>query len=289
MIYTYQASVAGPYHIKHGIPCQDACYVAYGSDGIVVAAVADGLGSELHSDVGATIASEIAVNHCAENIAVGMMKEEVLAVIKESFERAYKAVVAVARAEAVPAEIYPEDEYDCTLCLAVFHGTKLYYGQSGDSGMIARLVNGAYVRVTEQQRDAYGRVYPLAFGDTYWKFNSLDGDVSSVMLMTDGLWEELCPASLTGNGTSAVDEAMAKQYLNLDNVKKQDLPVLENMVKSYLEKYPEEFIDDDKTLVVMFHEKRTSPIYDKLYQVTTDFLCKALDWKRSLFSKEVQK
>ena len=42
----YKVNIPGPYHIKNGIPCQDAYCIRETPDGVIVAAVADGLGSE---------------------------------------------------------------------------------------------------------------------------------------------------------------------------------------------------------------------------------------------------
>jgi len=292
MIYTYQACMAGPYHMEHDIPCQDACQVKKNGD-IVVAAVADGLGSELHSDVGAAVASQVATEHCAEKIAAGMMKEEVLAVIKESFELAYEAVVTVARSKAEPEEEYPEDEYDCTLCLAVYDGTTLYYGQSGDSGMVARMKDGSYVKVTEQQRDGWGRVFSLCFGEDEWMIDQLEGEVDAVMLMTDGVWEELCM-----EGAPDVNEELAKQFLDFGEITEEERSQLEEKANEYLKHYPRNLIDDDKTVVVLFREPdaskttgrnakdRTSSIYDALCNMVAKWLNRAFDLKSEVMKKE---
>ena len=50
MILQYKASVAGPYHIKNDIPCQDSCAVKETED-FMIGVVADGVGSQIHSEV----------------------------------------------------------------------------------------------------------------------------------------------------------------------------------------------------------------------------------------------
>ena len=73
--------------------------------------------------------------------------------------------------ESVAAENGHElDQYDTTLSLVVFIGDRLYYGHSGDSGIIAMNTEGIYEKVTDQQRDSDGRVFPLYFGEDKWVF-----------------------------------------------------------------------------------------------------------------------
>ena len=51
MIISYKANMAGPYHIEAGLPCQDSFAIKKGNGSYIIAAVADGLGSELYSDI----------------------------------------------------------------------------------------------------------------------------------------------------------------------------------------------------------------------------------------------
>ena len=69
----YKVNLPGPYHIKKGIPCQDAYCIREAPDGVIVAAVADGLGSEAHSDKGAKIASNSVVTYCKQNYKLQMV------------------------------------------------------------------------------------------------------------------------------------------------------------------------------------------------------------------------
>lgn len=59
------ASVAGASHVRDGLPCQDA-FRFEETDGALVVAVADGLGSAARSDLGAVAATEAAVARAAE-------------------------------------------------------------------------------------------------------------------------------------------------------------------------------------------------------------------------------
>ena len=38
-------------------------------------------------------------------------------------------------------------------------------------------------------------------GEEYWEFGRVNGNVVSVMLMTDGVWEQACPQFLGWNSS----------------------------------------------------------------------------------------
>jgi serine/threonine protein phosphatase PrpC len=63
------ASVCGASHEKTGQPCQDAHHWAALPDGTVLAAVADGAGSAALSEIGATVATQTAVQFLATALA----------------------------------------------------------------------------------------------------------------------------------------------------------------------------------------------------------------------------
>ena len=165
MILHFKANMAGPYHIEHGIVCQDSYAVREGKNGEIIAAVADGLGSELYSDVGSLVGVDRAVEYCAEKLTPDMSVDEIKKMISNSFVHAYAAIL-----ERAEEDKQDSDQYDTTMCLAVYDGERVVYGQSGDSGMIAVLESGEYVQLTQQQRDAEGCVYPLCSGPEFWRF-----------------------------------------------------------------------------------------------------------------------
>ena len=147
----YKVNIPGPYHITNGIPCQDAYCIRETPDGVIVAAVADGLGSEKHSDKGAKIASSFVVTFCKENYKPDMTEHEVISLLKRAYTKAYAKVEKAALDEGNDV-----DQYDCTLCTVIYDGKTLYYGQSGDSGLIVGSNDGGYYKITEQQRDEDG-------------------------------------------------------------------------------------------------------------------------------------
>ena len=68
MIYAYGITQQGTYHVKKGIVCQDAHRFIKCGDSYGIAAVADGLGSEEHSDIASQLAVALSTEYCAEHI-----------------------------------------------------------------------------------------------------------------------------------------------------------------------------------------------------------------------------
>jgi serine/threonine protein phosphatase PrpC len=159
MIYSYGVSAQGTYHVKNNnIPCQDYHHIVKCGNDLVVAAVADGLGSVKYSDVGSKIAATVSVKYCAKNIVDLSDTDAILGVIKQSFVLAQHSIEKKAKENG-----HSINDYDTTLTLAIMREDTLFYGHSGDSGMIALTVEGLYEQVTTQQRDEDGCVFPLFF------------------------------------------------------------------------------------------------------------------------------
>ena len=187
MIYSYGVTLPGTYHVKNDIVCQDAHSIVKCGDDFVIAAVADGLGSETHSDIASKIAAELSTEYCRQNLTQESNADEILSVISMSFANAQRAIE-----EEAESNNHDINQYDTTLSLAVLINETLYYGHSGDGGIVALTTEGRYEKVTEQQRDAEGYVFPLFFEDM-WVFEQYDRKVCSVFLATDGIYETLFP------------------------------------------------------------------------------------------------
>lgn len=257
----YTANMVGPYHLDNDIPCQDSYFVSQKENGVICAACADGLGSELFSDVGSRIASKVAVEYCAEHYVNGQTFEEVKRIMNNAYVYAYKAVLEEAQNTGNPC-----DEYDTTLCLVIYDNCHVYYGQSGDSGIVALLQSGEYVPVTAQQRDEDGYVFPLCSGPNKWVFGEVEGRVSSVMLMTDGVWEQICPHILH-NRENKVNVALASKFMDRRETGLKTIRALEEAAYQYLKDYPRRLLDDDKTIVVIYNPfKPAKKMPDEYYR-----------------------
>ena len=165
MLYHYGITQTGGYHLANGTVCQDAHDYRKLGDRLAIAAVADGVGSEEHSDIASKTAVQTAITHCAERISTDTPENEILGVLEESFEKALAAVNETAKRNG-----HSEDQYDTTLVLAVYREGRVWFGVSGDSGIIVQKSDGSYEALAEMRRDEDGCVFPLAFGKDMWEF-----------------------------------------------------------------------------------------------------------------------
>ncbi len=275
MVYSYGFSQTGLAHEKNGTVCQDAHSIDTKKNGICIAAVADGLGSEAHSDISSQMVSMKAVEYCAEKITPDM-SDEVLDIIKESFEYSWNLV-----------EKYVEDnhedilQYDTTLSLCVLINGRLYFGHSGDGGIIAMTDEGKFVPLTKQQRDEDGHVFPLCFGPEYWFFNKADYKVVSVLLATDGIYELFFPIYIRGREISSYN-ALIKFFIDpypfvLSEVNNEELI---NKRKDYLLNLPEDVVSDDKTIVVLIDGDIPYKLQDDSYYSEPNWEELITEWRQ---------
>lgn len=174
-------------HIETGDPCQDAFLFARCGRYIVFGG-SDGVGSRRHSERGSRLAVASSVLYVASHLTADMTASEVEDAIRSSFSVAYHAVAELARRNGE----HPR-ELDATLCVSVWDGKRLSWGNAGDSGIVAVLTTGGYVQVTHQQHDANGGMLPLRFGPDTWEFGTVAEPVAVALIATDGLFECLCP------------------------------------------------------------------------------------------------
>lgn len=200
----------GVAHRCYGTRCQDAHMirrvktVAVWKDGgkrdrllpgkeYVVAAVADGLGSEAHSDIGAHAAVNTAVSTMCELIGTWCATgDSALAIsmprfLEQAMIKANNAVVKKAASMELPA-----NEFDATLAIAVYDGDQLFYGSAGDSGVIVKTDSG-FELVTHPSRVGESGVFPLYCRDKWEIGASASGHVEGFLLATDGILELLVP------------------------------------------------------------------------------------------------
>lgn len=238
----------GVAHRCYGTRCQDAHMirrvkqVAIWKDGgkrdrllpgkeYVVAAVADGLGSEAHSDIGANAAVNTAVSTMCELIGTWCATgDSALAIsmprfLEQAMIRANNAVVKKAASMELPA-----NEFDATLAIAVYDGDQLFYGSAGDSGLIAK-TDAGFELVTHPSREGEASTYPLYCKDK-WEIGVFGRHVQGFLLATDGVLELLVPqfnneklkekgvhlfmgAGYKSVGASDIDAALEKRVENV--------------------------------------------------------------------------
>lgn len=197
--FIYGHSIRGKSHIRKNIVCQDAHkYIELGN-GWVVAAVADGVGVAEKADIGSKIAVEIAVAFAADNMPLSYRENGIKRAIYLAFNAALKKIIQKADADNESLE-----KYDTTLSLVVFNGVCLYYGHSGDGGIFGLTVYGDYVEITTPHKGSDGlSVIPLRMGEDTWTIDAYREELTSVLLVTDGVRDAIKPFTL-GNGEKDV-------------------------------------------------------------------------------------
>jgi len=282
MIYAYGVSCPGAYHIKNNIVCQDSHQIVLCGKNIAIVAVADGLGSAVHSDVGSEIAASVSTEHCRQHIVKSSKAPQVLEIIRAAFAAALWAVEKKATESGQPHELY-----DTTLTLAVLIRDTLYYGHSGDGGIIALTTKGRYEQVTVQQRDEQGLVFPLYFADK-WEFAQYKNKVSAVLLATDGIWETFFPVYIK-NAPINIRVTLAQFFMDKSSLRIDKLgrEAVEARMTEVMDKIPEEKVNDDKTLVVAINASVRTKCQPKEYYREPDWaeLKKKYDeeWRREAY------
>ena len=273
MIYSYGTTQQGAYHVKTGTPCQDAHLFRKINDRFSVGAVADGLGSQQFTDVASALAVETAVESCAEKIDELTEPEEILSVIRESFSQALRTIE-----ERAEADGNPPDQYDTTLTLAVYREGTVYFGHSGDSGIVVQNIDGTYEPITEQQRDENGCVFPLSFGESYWVFGTKE-NVASVLLATDGIYETLFPYLLCGEDVN-IYVALANFLMSNESLgfTPENSDEISKKMSAFIANIPGEQVSDDKTALVMLDDSVAAARQPEEYYQVPDWA--ALKQKR---------
>lgn len=206
MLIHYEASVAGARHELQGCGNREHCCVqvvepprAFGAAGdggpdgggsvidaaprqAIAAAVAGGMPSMILSDEGAHLASEAAVDAATEAYRRGELVPGDASALKGVFERALRAVADVA-VDQPAADI---TSFACTLCLVVWDGVRVWYGNAGDSGAIAVDFLGDPFALTHMHCGPLSsRPFPLH--DSYhWEFGYRTS-AESVLVATGGM------------------------------------------------------------------------------------------------------
>ena len=214
----------------------------------IVAAVADGVSSMILSGEGAHLASEAAVDAAAEAFVRGELVPGDASALKGVYEHALRAV-ADAAANEPAADIA---SFACTLCVVVWDGARVWYGNAGDSGAIAVDAAGAPFALTHLHRGPLScQVFPLH--DTYhWEFGFAAG-AAGVLMATDGMlekfatWEPGSYSAPTDFNREAIDLFMAC------DIDADDVPALCGGAADYLRALPATCVDDDKTVVALIN------------------------------------
>lgn len=180
-------SIAGTSHQKKGLPCQDAHHWQLHSDGVLVAAVADGAGSAAISEVGADIAVGKAVETILQLDLLPSLEDEAgwKSLLIQALEAAKVSVEAEADTRQVPAR-----ELASTLLIAVAADELVVTAQIGDGAIVISDKQDKIVALTTPQSGEYINqttflVSPNAL-DTA-QINIWQGNIANLAMFSDGL------------------------------------------------------------------------------------------------------
>ena len=218
-LLSYYASVPGTTHVALGLPDQDAFALSHlrggwtsasvNCDGKVldpvrggeflIAAVADGLGSKEHPEIGACEAASTAV--AALSLAVATRRDLSEIDDLELYGTLHTALMAV---ERKAAELSVDAEaLATTLAVVAWDGERAVYAVAGDSGFVGRMGDGSYRCLGEMARaGSRTSVYPLS-ACTRWQVGKADG-IDAIVAATDGMLEQLWPGYMTSTEAGGV-------------------------------------------------------------------------------------
>jgi hypothetical protein len=243
--------------------CQDNFAECITDEGIAIGVVADGLGSAAHSDEASKLASFVAMTYLSAHLVESHPSiETVFAALKNAYSCAKESVEMLAR-------ISNYNLYDCdtTLATAVLIDDTLFFGQSGDSGIIALQADGHYAKITEEQNDDYGRVYPLSFGEDWWVFGKHPEPVVSALVTSDGFLGFVCNPLLEDYSEGLYIPAL--HHLMDYSAEKTDITNEDGDARlaNYVDSLPNDMTNnDDVTLVVLVGNTNAIHLDSTYYQ-----------------------
>lgn len=277
MLIHYEASVASARHEIQGCGNREHCCVqvvepprAFGTAGDggpggggsatdaaprqeIVAAVAGGMPSMILGGEGAHLASEAAVDAAAEAYRRGELVPGDASALKGVFERALRAVADVA-VDQPAADI---TSFACTLCLVVWDGVRVWYGNAGDSGAVGVNPMGDPFALTYMHCGPLSS-QPFPLHDSYhWEFG-YRGDAESVLVATSGMLGQFAEWEPGSYGSPKAYDRELIDLLTNRNIDVDDLPAMNIAAAKYLNELPATRVDGDKTVVVLINSEKSS-------------------------------
>lgn len=240
------ASVQGTSHLKIALPCQDAYAYKALNDSILVAAVADGLGSAASAQVGAQLAVASAVAYMEQEIVRTLPCDEAawVQLTRDCFQSARASL----EAEAQKSQAALRD-YSTTLLLAVLAGDWLVTGHVGDGAAVAWLEDRGLAMVSLPKNDEYVNVtYPLTMPDMdrVAEFKAGLTKVKALALMSDGM-QHVSIHTADNTPHSPFFEPLFRQLPGVKDMLKASQNLAEFMASGPINAHT----DDDKTLVLI--------------------------------------
>ena len=198
-------------HEADNMPVQDSFAALRLDNGWIALIVADGVGSEPRSDIGAQLAVTTVANHLNRFWGAQASDEAVHAMLHAAYQAACGAIWQRAKADNAPLH-----EYSTTLHTALFDDGRVYMMHAGDGGIAIMDENGAFRALTKPMKDTDGEaVVPLQAGPEKWQFSVSETYAQCVLVATDGFWDKLCPGVLRAYGyEGGMDRSIAAYFMS---------------------------------------------------------------------------
>lgn len=242
--YAY-ASVVGTSHQRLQTPCQDASYVMLHGNKIIIA-VADGLGSAAHSEVGADIACRVATDSMSKAFQ-SHATTDMQSLCTAAFTDARNAIMA----EAIAQEKQLRD-FACTLLLVIIDDTQWVVQHIGDGAVVGFLSDGTIKTMSAPDNGEFiNSTYPLTSTDylAQLRFTTQQEQLSGVAVLSDGV-QPMCINYKTGAAFPGFFTPLVTWLRNLAQPSAAN-EILQKMLNS--EQFRQKS-DDDMTLVLAIRE-----------------------------------
>lgn len=260
MIKGYCESKIGKSHLLKNQLLQDYSKSIIINDNLAITAIADGVGSSKKSDIAAKIAVESVIDYLSKK---ALESNNYVDIIRESFFLARANILK----NALDLDL-PEECFDTTLDAVIFTSNEIYFGHCGDGGIIGLTLDGLYEPITARIKGTDGiSVIPLRFGEKYWDFGKAFSKYSSVMLATDGVYDQIVINSI------GIYVKFAELLMNLADQKYTDDELINHKNQAFEFLYASTSVTDDLTISVLYD-------YDKIPLRQSDDYYKIPDWKK---------
>lgn len=277
MIYSYGFSAVGSSHIKTGTVCQDAHKIEKLDNGIIIAAIADGVGSCKYSDVASSLAVDISVRVCADEIKSNGDSCDMAKVIEKAFTQAELEIDKRSLTEG-----HLITDYDTTLSLVIYDGKHITYGHCGDGGIIGLTTGGDYVKITEPQKKESIYVIPLRAGKDTWIIGIAKNEFAAVSLATDGVYDVFFPYLLKGQSVE-IYVPLVRYFMDNSIFNEQSIESAVKERELFINGEACASITDDKTIVVLVNGDVQSKEKEDSYYAEPNWDALQLEWNKKAY------